>query len=1223
VPTPTPTPIPTPTPTPVPTPEPTPVPTPEPTPVPTPEPTPVPTPEPTPVPTPEPTPTPVPTPTPTPVPTPEPTPVPTPEPTPVPTPVPTPTPTPVPTPTPTPIPTPTPTPVPTPEPTPVPTPEPTPVPTPTPTPVPTPTPTPVPTPEPTPVPTPPPTPVPTPTPTPVPTPTPTPVPTPTPTPVPTPTPTPEVKADYVTPFTNAQLTKPTYERKINADLQASQPKPTTGTHTGYSTMDSYYAEVAQDKGFSKNLTEKFYGATEEAYAKSLQNLRNTIDSRNISIGVVDSGINRNNKGLVGANVHDTQLKLNSSTSVGEYATTYASGDHGSQMATVAAGNDGYSNAKIYGSDTIGEGTRNGNQFFVTSELNKRYGVKIFNNSWGSDNTDQWIRDAKNLTYNKDTGAVKGNSNIISIAEQNLPYIHDLILNRDVLMLKATGNEGKDDAYDENLAPLINDKFKQGFITVSSPREDFDKANYCGRTAEWCISATSTTKNFKNNGELSDYQGTSPATARVTGTAALIKAAYPWMKNKNLTETLLGTAKDFDDIIKASPTYQGVRRVSNLPYNYRDNYLTGRDQNTGQTYYLIPDANMSFKPRTPAKVGVNGNINGKNITWENGWGLLDPETATKGYGGFYWDDVVLDTAGTKESVFYNDLKGDKGFTKKGDGKLVFMGNNSYKGDSVIEGGVLEVNGNNGNSAMFITGGELTGFGKVKSVNQTKGWLNNEGNLAIDGDYTVNATDKENTGFKAKFGNLTTVNGIASLGGKLALTGETKDGLITEKGNRITVLRANGGITKQFDSHASINPLFELTKVEYTPQVNEQGEPLNASDTTNKDVQITAKRLKASNVVSSVDKLAPSTQEVAQNLDKALSELDAKQETRTLTDSEKQFANNVIEHFAGSIDTDATLKAMATNSNASPVLSAKATNQQIYQLDPTIYSNSAVNAVEESFEQTNDFSQRLVKNDRFWADTHRQDYDLKVGEASSNRTTNNQTIGTGLAISDSINLAIQADIAQLKNDEDVYGIHNTSDTDMTAITVGINKNLNQDSYLLGWAKGATLETKTTRSNTNSHQVSQDGNLYGAGIQVGSNYQLNDRFSVNPYALTSYHQYKADNMVNDGVNQINDLNVKQWQMGVGMNANYQVNPAWKVYGGLQFTEAVDRDAKLNTNYVGTESALQFKGWDTGKDKLKATVGTSYQISDRSSVGVSYDYMGSEHSDSQRVNLGFTSKF
>ena len=616
-----------------------------------------------------------------------------------------------------------------------------------------------------------------------------------------------LKPTYIAPVDAAHVQPPNYERAVQTALQNAQPQPSTGTIAGYTAMDT---------NNQSNLTEAMYGLNEADYAAALGALKTKIDTRNMHVGVIDTGIHPNNPDLHNANLHDSQVVCATSPACyfseqglenRSYDAHTASHDHGSQMAAIIAGNNGLTNARIYGSDSIGSGSEGGNQFLIMSKINRdsQGDVKIFNNSWGGDNSGSWTRMAQRERYDAATGAGNG----------DLATVHDLILNRDALLVKATGNEGLDNAYDENLLPDFNPRFKEGFIAVSAPREDFSGANLCGDAAEWCLAAPSSSRTYSNAGQLESYKGTSPATARVTGTAVLVKAAYPWMKNHNLVQTILGTAKDFEQIRAESPTYRGIVQVDEVPDHVWSYWRDGQGN-----FYIEGDAQWESRNRN------SRDHHCKTITYESGWGLLDTVAATQGYGGFYWDDVQLDTAGTPISVFSNDLKGNKGFTKSGEGKLVFTGNNQYLGDSIIRGGVLEVNGQNGPSKFQLHAGELTGYGSISDVQQTGGWLNNEGNLTITGNYVMQiaADQQQDSGFKARFGNLLTVTGTANLAGTLNLFDEVPldQPLITAQGSQTTVLRAQQGLHNQFDAYRSSNPLFELTQVSYHPELNATGE-----------------------------------------------------------------------------------------------------------------------------------------------------------------------------------------------------------------------------------------------------------------------------------------------------------------------------------------------------------------------------------------------------------------
>lgn len=670
-----------------------------------------------------------------------------------------------------------------------------------------------------------------------------------------------------------------------------------------------------------------------------------------------------------------------------------------------------------------------------------------------------------------------------------------------------------------------------------------------------------------------------------------------MKNENISQTILGTAKDFSEITANSPNgYQDLRKVSRLPSGYYGEYY-----DDGYNYYIAD--NVGWENRRVIK-----NHNGKNITWQDGWGLLDPEAAAKGYGGFYWDSVELDTKGTPLSVFYNDLKGDKGFTKKGGGKLVFTGNNSYKGDSIIEGGSLEINGNNVNSTMIVKGGELTGYGNIANVRQKGGWVNNEGNLNIKGDYEINTQRGVDAGFKAQFGNMVTVDGKAKLGGTLNLTGETEDGIISKSGSRSTVLRAKRGLESQFDNYRSSNPLFEVTNVEYTPEVDRNGRVVGDSHTNN-DVQVTAKRLSAGNVVYSIS-MNDSGSRVAQNLDKVLNDLDKKQETQgSLTSDEKQFANRVFTGFEN------------MNSGAESKLSTVSTNRELYKLDPTFYADSALNAVEDSANHATEFGKRVSTPRGVWGNISHHDYDVELEHATSARKGNNISVGASTQTAADISVGAQLDVGNLDLSESVYGIGNSTKTDSIGLTVGASKKLG-DAYLSGWVKGAKVDTEASRGE-NSNKVEYNGKLYGAGIQAGTNIGTASGVSVQPYAFVNHQQYKNDGSFNDGLNIVNDVKANQTQVGVGADMVFQATPALQLTGGLQLAHAVSRDTELNAQYVGTSTDLSYGTWNTDKTKWLAKVGASYSVTPNSQVGLNYSYTGSGDSDASQVGLSFTSKF
>lgn len=920
--------------------------------------------------------------------------------------------------------------------------------------------------------------------------------------------------------------------------------------------------------------------------------------------MIDSGIDPNNLDLVGANLSGTNLvdcsDSNHCTNHLPYAQYKPVNSHGSKMAAIIAGNNGMTNATIH-AYTDGDKSNEGDEFTAMLQLNKTHGVQIFNNSWGytpdaNESDNQWLNTAKKHTPDGDTKNSK---------HPQVHAIHELIVNRDALLIHATGNETKETTYGERLAPELNPIFKKGFLAVSSPREDFAHANYCGQAATWCLAAPSTSYSHNNEGKLEFYKGTSPATARVTGTALLVKGAYPWMKNENLVQTLLSTAQDFDEIKERSATYLSLVPVKKSEINTEQPTYETTDAKGNKI--ILQVAETPWQERNAID-----NIGGKNITLQTGWGLLDTVAATQGYGGFYWDGVVLDVSGKDTvSVFSNNIKGKYGFTKAGDGKLVLTGDNRYQGETIIQNGILEINGNNASSTINLTGGELTGYGTTGSIKQTGGAVNNEGNLSIHGSYTMN----NNSTFKAKFGNLLTVTEKATLDGTLDLYDEVKQSepLIKETGSKTTVLRA-GELSGKFDKVKSSNALFSIIKTEYSGRVDTDGKT-TPNATTKTDVVVSAKRKKLTSM-GSESTASIGRRMVEQNIDKVLSELDTKDDVGTLTAHEMAFATG----FANKIS-------MATNKSTldkfgTPAIINDKYNETLFALDPAFYANNAIHAIEQSSTQATNFAKNMANAPNgVWLKSIYQTYELDLPSSQSERKTRNQSIGVAKT-DERVGLGLQLDLGHLELDEQNGSTNHNIKTDLTALTVGMSGTLGNNTKGTLWAKAGVLGSDA-KNNTNAKQK-YDGQLYAGGVHLGTSYVLSPNTSIKPYIGVSYHQYQHDNAnFNDGVVMVKDIDATHWQGTIGVDTHHQISPQWQIQAGLQYDNAFKQDATVTSAYLGTNTDVVFDAWETGKDKIQASLGTSYQIDPKNRLSLDYDYFKSEKSDGDRVQLTLNSRF
>lgn len=137
------------------------------------------------------------------------------------------------------------------------------------------------------------------------------------------------------------------------------------------------------------------------------------------------------------------------------------------------------------------------------------------------------------------------------------YSHDALLTSDGLMVAGTGNESSSDAGSMALIPVHDARYLDHWLAATAVALDAkgnvtgkaDYANACGNAASWCLAAPGLVyvpgvpdSAFNQGGG----QGTSFAAPIVTGTAALVWQAFPWMSASNVQQTVLTTATDLGE-----------------------------------------------------------------------------------------------------------------------------------------------------------------------------------------------------------------------------------------------------------------------------------------------------------------------------------------------------------------------------------------------------------------------------------------------------------------------------------------------------------------------------------------------------------------------------------------------------------------------------------------------------------------------------------------------------
>lgn len=603
-----------------------------------------------------------------------------------------------------------------------------------------------------------------------------------------------------------------------------------------------------------------------------------------------------------------------------------------------------------------------------------------------------------------------------------------------------------------------------------------------------------------NGKIQN--GTSVSSPAVAGTAALIKQKYPWMDGNLIRQTLITTATDIGE--------KGVDSVY-------------------------------------------------------GWGLLNISKAVNGPALFSkaaaFEDNVTVNFDNYVSVFSNNIGGDAGLIKQGNGTLVLGGYNTYTGDTKVKNGKLYVTNNM--TSKIINDAPATTVLSGASVAS----VSNSGVLYSVGDNRVASLD--------------------SAPNSVVVADSDSRIIVTEKSDLSNVnLKVNVDkyVTKEGETNEYIGGNVENKYNSVSAEGN-----YNVKNTEKGNVNIS--RASMANVVAEGQE---SSLNVASNLDNAFDSLDK-------------------EVKAGTANADVLEQAKELQKVASSI----ATANSLQSLSGEVYASAQALTFEQSQTINKDLSNRLnqigvlddIGNGGYWlSGIGGKGKITKKGYASADTKILGSMFGVDKKIGD--NLILGTAIAYSNSDAKFDS--NAGKSESKSVNISLYGRYGQKDnpvYIqgrlgLGFVDSDVERNVITGNIVNSEKIDHKDKVISAYVESGYDVKKGD-FTFTPYAAL-----ENDTVIRGKFKENSKFAISaskktynQTNATVGVRGTQSFG-AVKLNGYVEYKQALNKeDLSFDAKFNGIDKDITVKGIGLNNNRTWAGVGVVHEVTPKFSWYGNYD--------------------